>query len=67
MHSYIHSSKRTKQKNQVLCIRKSILQKNKGKKNSCIQACIFIQKAHKVPCIHICIFQKEQKKSKVHI
>jgi len=34
-------------------------QYQKGKNNSCIQACIFIQKIYKISSIHKCIFQKK--------
>jgi len=68
-HSFIYAflkNNKTK-KNQVLCIHKCILLKKKkeqyqkGKNNSSIQACIFIQKIHKISCIHKCIFQKKNK------
>jgi len=68
MHSYMHSSKIIKQ-NQVLCIHKCILffkkkeQYQKGKNNSCIQACIFIQKIHKTSRIIKCIFQKKKEQN----
>jgi len=64
MHSYINSSKRTKQKkiNFYAFINTFFKNKNlKDKKNSCIQSCIFIQKVDKISCIRMCIFQKEQR------
>jgi len=69
MHSYMHSSKIIKQKKikfyafiNAFFLKKK--QYQKGKNNSCIQACIFIQKIHKTSRIHKCIFQKKKNKIK---
>ena len=39
-------------------------QYQKGKNNSCIQACIFIQKIYKISRIHKCIFLKKKEQIK---
>ena len=69
MHSYMHSSKILKQKkikfyafiNAFFFKKKE--QYQKGKNNSCIQACIFIQKIHKTSRIIKCIFQKKKEQN----